>query len=269
MPSPPPESYPQQRITHCAICQYELTDQPNTYIPEYHLIATRCPECGQQQPAGITTQPWRYRKLKYALMLSSWVVLLLVTVLSLPVALANMSQHTAFTALRPFTAHISDLQAQSDPQYHVSQYADWSVFDSRYELNSDWWIEVGRDQAKKTFDPAIHINWIVFSNWLWFLVISPPIALMLYALLRKSSLTARCVLWTCTLLLSAALTQNAITGSLSVLYINPRRASWDIAAAPLAWSTFAFGALTTLIAYALTPRLLKIFKKHFRNVPIE
>jgi hypothetical protein len=268
MPPPPPESNPQQRITHCAICQYELTDQPTTYIPDYHFIATRCPECGQQQPAGITTQPWGYRKLKYALMLTLWLIFLFTTIIAAPIAYASMAQSTAYAAVHPLAKHITQLQATSDTKYHVARW-DGS-FNPSYELNKDWWEERGSQLARETYSPSKHLYWIVFTDWLWFLLISPAIALLFYALLHKASLTTKLLTATASLIIASLFTYLAMSISGGYLYIlRPQDAAMQIAAAPIGWSTFIFGLLTTLIAYALTPKLLKVFNQHFRNLPKE
>ncbi len=268
MPPPPPESNPQQRITHCAICQYDLTNQPTTYIPDYHLIATRCPECGQQQPAGITAQPWRYRKLKYALMLTLWITFLFSTILAAPIAYASMAQSTAYATVRPLARHITKLQAASDTKYHVSRWD--GTFNPSYELNRDWWEQIGRQRTQDTYSPAQHLDWIVFTDWLWFLLISPAAALLLYALLYKSHPATKIIVFVSILALSALFTYVTLNFNAGYYYFpSPQHAAMQIAAAPIAWSTSAFGLLTTLIAYALTPKLLKAFNKHFRNLPKE
>jgi hypothetical membrane protein len=268
MPPPPPESNPQQRITHCAVCQYELTDQPTTYIPDYHLIATRCPECGQQQPAGITTQPWRYRKLKYALMLTLWALLVFISILFVTTSFSSIAVSTSYKALEPFMHHISEMQAQSDPKYHHSLTFDRPL-NTKLEISAQWWSDVGRQQAKDNFNPNDHINWHALAHWLWFILIAPATALLFYAVISRSTLTTKIVIALLSLFLTAYTISTITIDNYTFYRFTPEAAAITTAGDPFTWSTLALGLLTTLIAYALTPKLLKVFNKHFRNLPKE
>jgi len=263
-----PVANPTKPITHCQVCKYELTDQPVEFIPEFHFNSVRCPECGQQQPAGITTQPWRYRKLKFSLMLTLWVLLLFLSIFSVTNTLTSMVQTTTHNTLKPFAHHISALQAYSDPKYDRSL-AFGGDLNPLHEINEHWWNDLGQKIARESFDPSSHINWIAFTNWLWFLLIAPAIALLYYALLFRAHRITKAITAVISLLLAAYLTDLSAINNYTFYRFTPEQAAMSVAAAPIAWSTFAVGSLSIIIAYTLMPRLINALRKPFGNIPTE
>lgn len=262
----PPTTSPQSQINTCAQCNYDISNQPISFITEYHLLAVRCPECGQQQPSGLTVQPKRFRKLKYAFMLSVWTVLVFVAFFSIPIALTSMAQSTAYAALEPFDNVISVAQAQSDPIYHTTRWD--TVFNPQYEINTQWWMDHGEAYANSAFDPSKHIDLFVLTDWLWFILIAPPIAFLFYALFNGASRLIVYPVMTFSFLLAAFMTYLATSVNFALFYLNPRDCSMLTASHIIAWPTFIIGSLAICISYILAPRIFNMLAKRIPSMPI-
>ena len=160
------------------------------------------------------------------------------------------------------------MQAQSDPKYHHSV-TFGRPLNPKLEISTQWWSDVGRQQAKDSFNANNHINRYAFAHWLWFILVAPATALLFYAVLSRSTPTTKIAIGALSLFLTAYTISTITIDNYTFYRFTPEAAAITTAGDPITWSTLALGLLTTLIAYALTPRLLKVFNKHFRNLPKE
>jgi len=182
------DGYPNKGVQHCGKCRYDLSDQPKEYIEEFHMMAIRCPECGLRQPAGIMVQPWRYRKIKHFFMSATWLGLLSVAFFGMMGALAGMAQSTAYASLFPFTDQISESFRQhieAEPESYLNYSGD--SYNPEWSISPDWWEEHGRVLAQSSFVPRQHIEWIVLTDWFWFLLIAPIGAMLTKVLFFRAS----------------------------------------------------------------------------------
>ena len=147
-------------------------------------MALRCPECGRQQPAGIIAQPWRFRKSKHTLMAAVWLLLLALTFFGITGTLGGIAQSTDYAALKPFGATISQYFVEADRKYHVDMLG--RAFNPEKEISLEWWDDEGKAIMPALFKPKEHIDWIVLTDWLWYLLIAPAGALFSRVLLYRS-----------------------------------------------------------------------------------
>lgn len=265
-----PVANPTKRVTLCAICQYDVSLQQTTYIPEYHLIALRCPECGRQQPAGIIAQPWKYRKLKYTIMSTWWLLLLFIAMGGMIGAYVGMAQSTAYASLTPYAKHISDVYAEETNQSYFKSYNEHQ-HNPRYSVQIDWWEKIGRKKVRGDFQIIKHVDWIVLTDWFWFLLISPIIGLVFRVLLDRAHPIAQIVFIGIPVVISMiSIYLYLATGGLDFSYfsITPIYCAVNSAGQWIMWPTFLVGLITTLVSYFLIDRVWTNAQKNIPSMPM-
>tara|TARA_R110002073_G_scaffold118918_5_gene259204 strand:+ start:121579 stop:122391 length:813 start_codon:yes stop_codon:yes gene_type:complete len=254
---------PTKPVQQCLLCQYDVSQQQVTYIAEYHLMALRCPECGRQQPAGIVAQPWKYRKLKHTMMATSWVGLLLLFMAGVVGALVGMAQSTAYASLDPFASHISSVYSKAEPEYFRASFGDYTL-NPQYQVQVEWWNEKGSDLVKGDFKPSQHMNWIVLTDWAWFILISPILAIMLRSLLFRSHPSIQIVMIGIPIVISAISIWVYLAVDMYFFSIEPIYCAIDTAGHWIMWPTFAVGITTLLLSYWL---VVPVWNRVQRAVP--
>ena len=267
--------FPEKRVQQCALCRFDLSGQRPYYIAEYHLMAVRCPECGRQQPAGVLAQPWRYRRLKSVFMRLWWLTLLAVCVIGGIIGLMAMSQSTAYAAAQPFAKTISRAFQNSDDAYLVQRDGDgqvWYEFDPAYEISSDWWEEVGREELLDHRSLWDGIDVAVLTDWFWFVLIAPLVGMLYRVLFSQSGPVTPILVAIVSALFAAFLTYLAVSLPGTIQYLGLFHPSGNLAAAtagmPIAWMTFGVGLLSYVVAYILAKPMLAWVARLVPTLPV-
>lgn len=255
----------------CALCRFDLSGQEPYYISEYHLMAVRCPECGQQQPAGVIAQPWRFRRLKMACMRSFWLMMVIVALGGGIAGLVGMSQSTAFASTFPFARQISDAFARSDEAYrqYTSVYEDRILwYNPEIEVNFAWWDDVGREALLTDRSVFEGIDLIVLTDWLWFLLIAPVVAICVRIVFSQSHIVTLLAFSSFAVGLAALQTYLAVDFTYMPYYRNsPHALAIESVGMPIAWMTFGVGLLSYLGAYLISGRFVRLLERAMPALP--
>ncbi|MEZ6163312.1 MAG: hypothetical protein R3B67_02640 [Phycisphaerales bacterium] len=266
----PAPAFPEKRVRMCALCRFDLSGQEPYYITEYHLMAVRCPECGQQQPAGVIAQPWRFRRLKMACMRSFWLMMVIVALGGGIAGLVGMSQSTAYASTFPFAEDISNAFAQSDPEYR--SYVTWDTntvwYNPEIEVSSDWWDDVGREALLSDRGVFDGIDLIVLTDWLWFLLIAPVVAICVRIVFSQSHTVTMLAFAAVAAAVAALQTYLAVDFTYLPYYRNsPHALAIESVGMPIAWMTFGVGLLSYLVAYLISGRLVRLLERSMPALP--
>lgn len=266
-------SNPQTKVQQCADCQFDLSGQESYLVEEYRLMAVRCPECGQQQPAGQLPRSRMIQFLSVTVLGSLWLVLLIACVLGLSTALIGMSQSTAFAAARPFASKMSQVFSESGQQYLVDQdqYGNEIEFWPREQISPIWWEDVGRNEMLDDRGMLDDINLIVLTDWFWFLLICPPLGVLFRVLLDRASIAVKIPLFTLIILVSGLLMWLSIVLPGGILYLGYYLQrdflATRVAGMPFAWMTFCVCLVCFGLAYFQAPILLRLLGRLFPGMP--
>ncbi|MCA9304439.1 MAG: hypothetical protein KC996_09980 [Phycisphaerales bacterium] len=226
-------------------------------MPEYHLMAVKCPECGRTQPAGVVAQPWRFRRLKQTVLSTVWWLLFFVLTLGTSSALYGVSQSTAFMSVGRLVDTITVEFMKAEPRFHVytvrTGVEDVGRVEVRFhpqrEINPEWWDKIGRAQVSKIvpFDNRYDLS--ALNEWLWFIPVWVIGASMLYALLQCSDHAIHCLVIGSCIAFSGLL----VLGFTNLYMRNygapsPHEAAMDFAM-PMAWLSFAVGSAGFVASY--------------------
>ena len=240
---------PTRKISRCAQCRYDLSDQIAEYIPEFHLMAVRCPECGQRQPSGIVAQPWRYRKLRYSFMLLVWIFVFFAAIGGSIGALFGMAQSTAYASLEPFAILISQVYKDADPEDFRATWTN--TLNPRYMVQIGWWENEGKGAVSDDFNLFAHLDWIVLTDWLWFLLIAPVLGVSMRILLIRSRRFAQLIVLSFVLGVSAIFIWSYLSAPFFYEAAAPIYCAIDAAGKWVMWPTYIFGSLLFLISYVV------------------
>jgi len=269
-----PTTNSQMKVQQCANCQFDLFGQDSYLVEEYHLMVVRCPECGQQQPAGQLPRSKLVQWLGVSAIGSLWLVLLITCVVGLSIALIGMGQSTAYAAAQPFAHKMSQAFSESDQKYLVGQdqYGNEIEFWPRDQINPNWWVEVGQSQMLADRGMFDDIDIIVLTDWFWFLLICPPLGLFFRVLLNGASIVVKMPIFALTVLVSGFLMWLSVLlpGSLLYLgyYLQRDNLAAKVVGMPFAWMTFLVCLFCLSISYLSAPKLFRLLGKLFPGMPV-
>lgn len=266
-PTQPPAANPKKRVTLCAFCHYNLADQTEFYVPDYHLVAVKCPECGRPQPAGVVAQPWKLRRLKQTTLGTLWWMLFFILTFGTSGALYGISQSTAFLATQPLCEIVSEEFRNADDSYKISPWGD-QIQPSR-QIGAEWWEEIGIGLVRKNHPVFGMLDWTAGLEWLWFLLICPISAQLLYCLFKKSNPVVQIVILSGIVLFGALLVlgfTNLYYGS-GLYPITPHRAALELAGYEVSFASYIVGVSGWILCYLLAPNMSKLLHRILPTSP--
>ncbi len=241
---------PKKKVQQCAICRFDLSGQVPYFVGQYHLLAVRCPECGQEQPSGIVAQPWKFRRLKTTLMRVGWVWLYCSVLITILIALGAMAQSTAYASLQPFNGDIQDAYTQA------TRDIDSGTRLLPYGIEVQWWNSSGKELLAPQFDLTKHVDWYVLTDWFWFVLIGPIIGITARALMYESHWLAQTFLLGAPFLTALFGVWVYMESEFWYTSVSPIYCSMDIGGYWIGLPTCIIGMCSILISYfAATPVL--------------
>ncbi len=251
---------PTTRVDACAICGFDLSGQVAEYVPEYHLMSVRCPECGQKQPSGMGARPWKYRRLKAFVMRTWWLAIFSVVMFGSLIALTAMAQSTAYASLQWFDRELYSVYAESMAERGTY------VGGSMGMVDVDWWERGGEALAADRFDLWGHVDWIVLTDWLWFVLIGPVIALLARIVLVGASRWAQALVLGLPIVGALGLVVLYMESPIYYTRVAPVYLSMEIGGYWIGIPTVVVGALSILVSYRYADRVLRWVSKRIPRI---
>ena len=203
-------------------------------------------------------------------MRSFWLLMVVVALGGGIAGLVGMSQSTAYASTFPFAEDISNAFAQSDPEYR--SYVTWDTntvwYNPEIEVSSDWWDDVGREALLSDRGVFDGIDLIVLTDWLWFLLIAPVVAICVRIVFSQSH-TVTMLAFAAVAAAVAALQTYIVIDFASMPYYrnSPHALAIESAGMPIAWMTFGVGLLSYVVAYLLSARLVSLLERAMPALP--